>query len=220
MDIERALISKALSTGELAELVARGIDPDHFADEEIADLYEWSTEFMATHAAPPSMTATKLEFRDFQPLLTQEPLTWHVQQFERKVKERLAVELVRDYHDCLDDPNEIDEIDLRALEMARRLAEIIPAPKAMRFSEGTARKEDYERRKKKDIALGIPLGIPTFDNITLGVQNHELVIWGGPPGGGKTTGLQHCAMSATSPARRCCSSVSKSRASRSCASST
>ena len=195
MDIERALLSKALQSGELSELVARGIELDHFADDEIADMYDWSTEFMTMHAVPPSMTAVKLEFRDFKPLLSTEPLSWHIQQFERKVKERKAVELVRDYHDCLDDPNEIDEIEIRALEMARRLAEIIPSPKARRFSEGTARKEEYHRRKKKGITLGIPLGIETFDDITLGVQNHELVIWGGPPGGGKTTGLQHCAMS-------------------------
>ena len=196
MDIERALLSKALNAKEgLPELVARGIEPDHFADDEIAALYEWSQDFMAEHAAPPSMNAAKLEFRDFQPLLSQEPLTWHIQQFERKVKERMAVELVRDYHDSLDDPNEIDEIEIRALEMARKLAEVIPAPKARRFSEGMARREEYDRRKKKGITLGIPLGIETFDQITLGVQSHELVIWGGPPGGGKTTGLQHCAMS-------------------------
>ena len=68
----------------------------------------------------------------------------------------MAVELVRDYHDALEDPAEIDEIELRALEMARELTEVVPSPKARRFSEGKARKEEYERRKKKDITLGIP----------------------------------------------------------------
>ena len=195
MDIERSLLSKALTTTDgLPELVARGIDPDHFADEDLADLYDWAVDFMAKHAAPPSMTITREEFRDFKPLLTKDPLSWHIEQFVRRVKERLAVELVRAYHDCLEDPQEIDEIEIRALEMARELAEVVPAPKARRFSEGKARKEEYERRKKKDIIHGVPLGIPTFDNITLGVQPHELVIFGGPPGGGKTTALQYASM--------------------------
>jgi replicative DNA helicase len=195
VDIERALLSKALATGELAELVGRGIEPDHFADEDLADLYDWATDVMAKHAQPPSMAAAREEFRDFHPLLTKDPLTWHIERFVRRVKERYAVELVRDYHDMLEDPNEIDEIELRALEMARQLTEVVPSPKAQRFSEGRARKEEYDRRKKKEIVHGIPLGIPTFDDITLGVQPHELVIWGGPPGGGKTTGLQFCSMS-------------------------
>ena len=106
----------------------------------------------------------------------------------------MAVELVRGYHDALEDPEEIDEIELRALEMARALTEVVPSPKARRFSEGKARKDEYERRKKKDIKLGVNIGIPTIDEITLGVQPHELLIFGGPPGGGKTTALQYAAM--------------------------
>ena len=194
MDIERALISKALAKGELAELVARGIDPDHFADEDLADLYDWAIEQMSNHAHPPSMIAAREEFRDFKPLLTNDPLSWHIDRFVRRVKERKAVELVRGYHEALEDPNEIDEIELRALEMARELAEVVPSPKASRFSEGKARREDYDRRKKKNIVHGVKIGIPTIDDLTLGVQPHELLIWGGPPGGGKTTALQYCAM--------------------------
>ena len=78
MDIERALLTKALSTkDDLPELVARGIDPDHFADEDLADLYDWAVDFMSKHASPPSMTIMREEFRDFQPLLTKDPLSWH-----------------------------------------------------------------------------------------------------------------------------------------------
>jgi len=194
MDIERALLSQALATGELSELVARGIEPDHFADEDLADLYDWCVGEVAQHGDPPSMGIVREEFADFHPMLTKEPMSRLMKRFVLRVKERLAVELVRGYHDALEDPDEIEEIEVRALEMARQLAEAIPAPKASRLSAGKARKEEYQRRKKKDIQLGIPLGIPTFDGITLGVQNHELVIWGGPPGGGKTTGLQHCSM--------------------------
>src|SRR4029077_4191157 len=80
--------------------------------------------------------------------------------------------------------------------MATELAEIVPTPKAQRISEGASRKQEYERRKKKKIQHGVKIGIPTFDDITLGVQPHELVIWGGPPGGGKTTGIQYTAVNA------------------------
>ena len=149
MDVERALLSKALASGELPDVIARGIEADHFADDELADIYEWSSDFMAKHKQPPSMEVVRGEFGSFSPLLTKDPLTYHLDRFVRLVKERMAVELVRGYHDMLEDPAEIDEIELHALEMARELNEVIPTPKAQRLSEGGARRQEYERRKKK-----------------------------------------------------------------------
>jgi replicative DNA helicase len=35
------------------------------------------------------------------------------------------------------------------------------------------------------------MGIPTFDRLMVGMQPHELVVYAGPPGAGKTTGMQH-----------------------------
>ena len=196
MDIERSLLSKALQSGELADVVARGIEPEHFADEDLADLYDWATDFMAKHKQPPSMPVARGEFGDFKPILTKDPLTYLMERFVLKVKERFAVEYARDYHDMLDDPEEIENIDQHALKMAHDLAEVIPTPKAQRLSEGDQRRKEYERRKKKDIQHGVKIGIPTFDNITLGLQPHEILIWGGPPGGGKTTGIQYTAINA------------------------
>src|SRR4051794_16241925 len=194
MDIERAILSKAFQSGEFSDVVARGIEPDHFADEDSADAYDFALEFLSKHKQPPTIEVMRGE--GFKPIVTQEPLSYLIERFVLKVKERTAVELVRGYHDALEDPEEIAEIELRALEMARQLAEIVPTPKAQRLSEGTARKQEYDRRKKRKIQHGIELGIPTFDNITLGIQPHELLIWGGPPGGGKTTGIQYTALNA------------------------
>jgi replicative DNA helicase len=194
VDIERAMLTKAFQTGELAELVGRGIEGDHFADEDMADLYDWSVSEMAQDGAPPSMTIVREEFRDFKPLMTEDPLSRLIKRFVRRVKQRMAVELVRNYHDMLDDPAEVDEIELHALEMARQLTEVVPSPKARRLSEGKARKDEYERRKKSNVQLGSPIGIGTIDKITLGIQPHELVIFGGPPGGGKTTILQYASV--------------------------
>jgi replicative DNA helicase len=177
-------------------VVARGIEPDHFADDELADVYDWSTDFMAKHKQAPSMEVVRGEFGDFSPLLTKDPLTYHLERFVRQVKERKAVELVRGYHDVLEDPDAIDEVELYALEMARELSEVVPTPKAQRLSEGGARRQEYERRKKKKVQHGIKLGIDSFDDITLGIQPHELLIYGGPPGGGKTTALQYTAINA------------------------
>lgn len=195
-DFESVLVTKAIQGDKVDSLVARGIEPDHFLDESIKEIYIWAISFMRDHGRSPSIAALKHEFPRFQPKLSQDPLTWHIEQFIQHVREVKAIELVRIYHDLLEDPDAIREIEVHALDMARRLTEVVPAPRAKRLSEGKIAKEDYYKRKKEGIQLGIPLGFPTFDDLTLGLQLWELLIFGGPPGGGKTTAMQYVALQA------------------------
>jgi replicative DNA helicase len=195
-DIERLVLWNALSTGEFPKLITRGIEVDHFADEDVQDVYEYCMNFMREYSQPPSISAVKDQFPKFKAKLTGDPLDLHLKKFIRQVKYRKATELVRAYHEALDDPDEIDEIELRAIEMGRELTEIVPAPKSHRLSEGLARKREYDRRKKEGIRHGIMMGIPSFDIITLGIQPHELVVIAGYMGMGKTTFMQLLALNA------------------------
>lgn len=196
MDIESALVAKAIASGEFSDLISRGIEPEHFADDDVREVFEYAQFFLREHKQSPSMTAIKAEFPDWKPKLSKDPTSYHIGRFVNVVRERKAIELLRGYHDLLEDPSAIEEIEVHALDMARELALVVPQPRAGRLSEGKKRKEEYYKRKREGIQHGVPLGIPTFDELTLGVQPHELLIWGGPPGGGKTTGLQYSALSA------------------------
>jgi replicative DNA helicase len=195
-DIERLILWKALSTGDLPTLISRGIESHHFADEDVQDVYDWSLDFFAEFTQPPSINAVREQFPRFKAKLSSDPLESHIKKFERKVKERKAIQLVREYHELLEDPDEIDNIHIHAIEMARELVEVIPAPKAGRLSDGLARKREYDRRKKEGIRHGIMMGIPTFDEVMLGIQPHELVVVGGYMGRGKTTLMQYFALNA------------------------
>jgi KaiC/GvpD/RAD55 family RecA-like ATPase len=195
-DIETLLLSKTLQSGKLADVVARGIEIDHFVDDLCRDVYEWCLEFMRDHGDGPSLSATRKEFPGFKPQLSKDPLTYHMEEFVKHVKEVNAIELVRQYHTLIDDPTAIQDIEVHALDMAKQLVEVVPAPRAERLSEGKRRREEYYRRKKSGVRHGIPIGIDSYDEITLGIQPHELLIWGGPAGGGKTTAQQHTAINA------------------------
>lgn len=195
-DIEKLILWKALSTGELPKLASRGLEVEHFVDENVQNIYEWALDFSKQYGQPPSISAVKEEFPRFKAKLSSDPLDSHIKKFVRKVKERKAIELVRAYHEILEDPDEIDNIEMHALEMARELTEVVPAPRSGRLSDGLARKYEYDRRKKEGIRHGVMMGVPSFDEITLGTQPHELVVIGGYLGRGKTTLMQLFALNA------------------------
>jgi replicative DNA helicase len=97
----------------------------------------------------------------------------------------------------MEDPEDIDDIELHAIDFANQLAEVVPAPRAEYFGRGAKlRKERYDRRKREGDKPGVMLGIPRYDAIMQGLQEHELLVYAGPPGSGKTTGMQHTTMSA------------------------
>lgn len=195
-DVERTLLAKALHTGEFVEVVARGIEADHFADPDCRELFEYAQGFVSIHKQPPSLKIVKEEFPEFSAPLSKDPLSYHMERFILKVKERMAIELVRDYHDAIEDPEQLVDIELRALEMARALTEVVPSPRASRFSEADVRIKEYERRLKSGEVHGTFFGIPTIDKETLGIQPHEMVVVAAYLGVGKSTLMQHIAYSA------------------------
>jgi len=79
----------------------------------------------------------------------------------------------------------VGQIDELFLEQSRRLAQTFPSQKIARFSEINERIQEYELGG--DTAKGIKMGIPAFDNITLGIQSHEYITISGWSGTGKST---------------------------------
>ena len=196
MDWESALVAKAIASGGLSDVIARGIDAEHFADDDVREVWDWSVDFYTSHRQPPSMSALRDEFPGFKPKLSQDPLGYHIDKFVDHCRERIAIEQVRAYHELLEDPDAINEIEVHALEMARVLAEVVPEPKVHRFSDGMKRHKEYLRRQAEGEIHGTYIGVPTIDRTTLGQQPHELCIYAGYMGTGKTTGMQHHCLSA------------------------
>src|SRR4051812_15351610 len=123
-DVERVLLSKVLQTGELDEVVSRKIETDHFVDPEVREIWDYTLDFQRRYGSTPTVGAVKAEFPDFKPVVDKNPLRYHIDRFIEKVKEREAINVVRDLHDAIEDPEEIGEIELRFFEAARMLTDI------------------------------------------------------------------------------------------------
>jgi KaiC/GvpD/RAD55 family RecA-like ATPase len=182
----------ALATDDLSTVIDRGIEPEHFADDEVREVYTWAFDFYAEHHQPPSMDAVSSVFPHFKARISKDPLPFHVDQFVLKVKERLANELLRDYFEHLEDPESIGEIEIHAAAMADNLIDVVPMPRASYLGRDAIKRfHRYKERQQKGDHPGIYIGIPSYDKLMQGLQPHEMLAYAGPPGSGKTTSMQH-----------------------------
>jgi replicative DNA helicase len=195
-DIESTVLTKAFTTGKLEDLIAKEIEPDHFADELHGEIFEFAQDFFHHHQATPSMEVVSTEFPNFKPKISKDPLSYHLDKFIEVVTYRRAVDLIRGYHEDIDDRSQWADLPLRAMEMARELIDAVPGSQIEKLSDAQKRRDEYYLRKKQGIEHGILLGIPSFDEVTFGTQPYELVVFGGKPGAGKSTMLVYAAVSA------------------------
>lgn len=191
MDYERLLISKAIQSQGVDHLISRGIESEHFADNECKKVWDFVVNHMRRYKASPSAGVVNEEFRDFRFELTTDTLDFLTDKFVKSVKRRLAIELGRDYREAIDDEDQVENIEIMALEMARTLTEVVPSPKVSRYSDMADRIAEYDRRKLEGEVYGIKFGVPTFDNLTLGIQPHEYITIAAFLGVGKSTFMQH-----------------------------
>lgn len=186
MDVERLLLSKAAQTGRIQNLLLAGIRPEHFSSESFQGIFNYISEQSIKYRQPPSFQRVKDEFSDFNFELTEESFEYLLDEFKKKVKRRYAVDAVRDLVEAIDDENQVGEIDTLFLEKSRELATVIPSARIKKFSDMDTRIDEYEATDPKD-QRGIQMGIPSLDEVTLGIQPHEYATIMGWSGTGKST---------------------------------
>jgi replicative DNA helicase len=190
MDLERALVSKIIFTGQVEQALSRSISPEHFADDECRDIYEYIVRYTRKYKSAPSLEAAKHDRPDFDWLQIQDTLDWLIDRFTILVKRRMANDLLVEIAQAADDPDRSENIDLEFLEASQRLIMAVPSGRVERFSDVDKRIKEYERRKASGEKLGIPYGFPTLDKATGGILPHELVSVLGFTNIGKSTLLR------------------------------
>lgn len=196
MDVERSLVSRIIQTGEVEEVIARGIEEDHFADDECREVYAYSVFHLKKYKSAPSLKVVKDEFPEFEPELGEESVDYLMDRLIVLVKRRLANEAIMALAVAAEDPERCEDIDIEFLDISRQLATVVPTTAVARFSDMGVRIERYHLDKKEGNQWGIRMGIPALDEKTFGIQPHELIVCAGWQGMGKSTLMQHITFSA------------------------
>lgn len=196
MDIERAVISKIISTGQIEQAVAKGVQIEHFADDECREVFAWILEHVRKYKSSPSQAAVKEAKPSFELLIVDDPLDFIVDRFIVIVKRRFAQDMVVELAKRADDPEAGENIDLEFLDVARQLATMVPSTQVERFSDMERRIIEYEKLKAEGKKTGVPFGFPQLDQWTGGIQPHEFVTVSAFSGLGKSTFLMVVAFNA------------------------
>lgn len=194
-DYERSLVTRIIQTGEIENVIARGIDEEHFADEECQEVYGYAIDHLKKYKGAPSMKAVKEQFPEFDPELTEESIDYLIDKHIVNVKRRMANDAILALAEAAEDDKRAEDIDIEFLDISRQLATIVPTTAVARFSDMHKRIDQYRKDKKEGNQWGIRMGIPALDEKTFGIQPHELIVCAGWQGTGKSTLMQHIGFS-------------------------
>lgn len=197
MDVERALISKIIQTGNLEEAISRGIREDLFADEECRGMFRYVLDYKMRYGGPPSKGSVEQDKPKWEFEYEQESLSALLDRFVNVAKRRLANEMVLELAAACDDPQRSANIDLEFLEVSRKLANLVPSVEADSFTKNMgSRIEIYKQRRKEGRVRGIPTGFVDLDRMTGGIKPHQFWTIAGFTGTGKSTFLKAAAFNA------------------------
>lgn len=194
MDYERLLISKVAQTMRIESLLLEGIREEHFYDLELKEIFNFMVEHYKKYKQPPSFKTVKERFPLHNFEILEESVDYIRDKFLKQLKWRFAVDSVRDIAGLLDDPEKCENIEEIFLERSRALAQLVPSASLARLSNLEERLIEYE--KPLNGRQGIKMGIPSFDNVCLGIQPYEYVSIIGASGSGKSTLAQYLLMNA------------------------
>lgn len=192
MDSDRAVLSSALSSGQIANLLARGIEVKHFSStksgNECREIFFWSANHSRKYGAAPSLQMVKKRFPNWRPEPSSDPLEAIIDDFlndaRRRAYEKKVIELARQGQD----PANWIKLDEIMLDAARDLAAVIPSGQVTRFgAEMEERIDQYEIEKDDGTSRGFKMGIKLFDDLTDGYRPGNLVTLSGFAGRGKST---------------------------------
>jgi replicative DNA helicase len=185
VDIERVYINKIARTGTIESSMSAGIRDSHFEDQSLAQIYAFLSEHTRKYKGSPSLEVIRERFPGHNFESTSDSVSYLRERFIRHTKQRFARESLVEIAKQLDDPDVADEVDSILLGEARRLSMLVPTSEVTKFSDIHKRIERYELGADQNV--GIKMGIPEFDKVTLGIQPHEFVAVVGWQGLGKST---------------------------------
>jgi replicative DNA helicase len=185
------MLASAIQGDAIHELISKGIEPRHFADQSVAAVFTFAMNYQRSYGGCPSREMITSYFPEWHGETAFDPLTALIDEFLAEVKRRYFESFVVELSQM--SRNETEYRDMRPrldevlLDAARDMAAVIPSGQTQRFSADFQRRiAIYEEERNRGYSPGIEMGIPILDQETQGLKRGWLCTNAGWSGRGKS----------------------------------
>lgn len=191
MNVDRALLTKAIQTGSISELMSRGVASYHFTNtpdgQECSEVLGWLSEHAKRYNVAPSPSLFRERFPNWAHEPSADPVEALIDAFFAAVKRRAFSAKVLELAHAEHDPSKWPELDVLMLDAAKDLAALVPSGRVSRFSDMPQRIDQYEyEAAHPEAKRGYDMGIKPFDEATNGMAPGNLITIAGFSGLGKS----------------------------------
>lgn len=208
MDIEHALISEVVHTGDMAPVADARVTVDYFTDDRNRAVFKMVLDHWHQYGAPPDAQTVARAYPTYGIRSYPEPVSYYINALRDRHQERIILEALNSMGEILS-----SEGEGRGEQLLQLLQEAVTKSKV---EVPVGRDEDVyttaldwllpvleERRLYGYIRKGAAqTGFPSIDMVTGGLQPEQLVTLVGLPKGGKSSAMLKLAMNARETGHR------------------
>lgn len=186
--IEGRVLSRAITDRDLQPLMEAHVGPEWFADEEHARIFTFMREHHARYGEVPSRQVVRDNFPAYTVRQVEDSLPVLVDRLRDKRKFGLTVAMLQDANTLVEeDRDHASALARLTTGIAEIEAEVATTTDIDFVTTWEDRLDYYESLKDSGGMLGLPVGFPTMDEATAGLQAEQLVCIVATPKAGKST---------------------------------
>jgi len=193
-DIELEVLSRAVMTGGIDQLIAAGIEGRHFFDPAAREVFQTCVDHYQAWRRPVSLEGLKRHHPDYRIVPSSDDLGYLIEEFRIDRAVKIGIKKALDINRMLEDAESGDR-DVRKqvvelfMEHAREVAVEAPAQNTSRFSDMTDRIKVIRDQQNSGQLPGVLTGLSQLDRYVRSIEVGEFFVHCGFSSRGKTQGL-------------------------------
>jgi replicative DNA helicase len=193
-DIELEVLSRAIMTGGIDQLISAQIEARHFNDPEARAVFETCVDHYSVWRQPLSLESVKRHHPNYRVVPCSDELGYLIQEFRYNYVLKFAIAKALDNNRDLElaergDREILKRIPEIFMERAREVAVEFPATTVERFSDMSDRIKTIKAQQDAGQMPGVPTGMGQLDHYVRSIQVGEFFVHCGFSGKGKTQSL-------------------------------
>lgn len=169
----------------MTEVLSADLQPHHFLQRRTGDqspeplpgeVYAWILQTHRRFRTVPSIDLLRQVHPLFEVSESTDAISALLEEMLKLVNRRCLIDYVRHLSEIADDPSRLLDAPKHAFEGARTFAQAVPGSKTVKLSDALTMLDLYNELERTGQTPGISFAIQWLDDMTYGIQPHEMMI--------------------------------------------